>query len=120
MNVHVLVEKVKDKNFQKQVLESTLPVIVVFEKSCWGTAQIIKPIIEKIATEYSGKIKVLRYNIEENPVNWEYYRIEDVTTILVFNKGSVIYKTGVISIDEFRKIINPLLSKNINPQSNKL
>ena len=116
MNAHISIERIKDKNFQKQVLESTLPVMVVFEKSCWGTAHIIKPIIEKIAVEYSGKIKVLRYNLEENPVSSEYYRIEDVTTILVFNKGNVIYKTGVISIDEFRKILNSILSDTLNQQ----
>ena len=117
MKTCISVERVKDENFQKEVLESTLPVIVVFEKSCWGTAHIIKPIIEKIAIEYSGKIKVLRYNLEENPVNSEYYRIEDVTTILIFNKGNVVYKTGVVSIDEFRKIINSLLSDTLNSQS---
>lgn len=117
MNTHISVERVKDENFQKEVLESTLPVIVVFEKSCWGTAHIIKPIIEKIAAEYAGRIKVFRYNLEENPVNSEYYRIEDVTTILVFNKGDVIYKTGVISIDEFKKIINSLFTDTIYPQA---
>ena len=114
MNAHTAVETVKDENFQKQVLKNALPVIVVFEKSCWGAAHIIKPVIEKIAVEYSGKIKVFRYNLEENSVNSEYYKIEDSTTILVFNNGDVIYKTGIISIDEFKKIINPLLNGTLN------
>ena len=117
MNAQISVERVGDKNFQKQVLENVLPVIVVFEKSCWGTAHLIKPIIDKIAVEYSGKVKFFRYNLEENPANSEYYRVEDFTTILVFNKGNVIYKTGVISIGEFRKIINSLLKGNLNKQA---
>jgi thioredoxin 1 len=116
MNAQISVGRILDKNFQKQVLESTSPVIVIFEKSCWGTAHIIKPIMEKIAAEYSGKIKIFKYNLEENSVHSEYYRIEDVTTILIFNKGNVIYKTGVVSIDELRKIIKSLLGNTITSQ----
>jgi thioredoxin 1 len=117
MNTHIAVERVKDENFKKQVLDCALPVFVVFEKSCWGTAHIIKPIIEKIAADYSGRIRVFKYNLEENSANSEYYRIEDSTTILVFNKGNVIYKTGVISMDEFKKIIDSLLVDSFNQKS---
>jgi thioredoxin 1 len=115
MNDLVSVAKVNDENFQKQVIESSLPVIVVFEKSCWGTTHIMKPILDKIASDYSGMIKVFKYNLEENSITAAYYRIEDSTTILLFNEGSVIYKTGVISKEEIKKIIHSFLIDRHNP-----
>ncbi len=115
MNNHVSVATVNDENFHKKVIESTIPVIVVFEKSCWGTSHIMKSILEKVAIDYVNKIKILKYNMEQNSTTSDYYRIEDSTTILVFNKGNVIYKTGFISKEEFEKVINSILSDTLNP-----
>ena len=102
---HLPILTINDKDFQNQVIESHLPVIVVFEKSFWGTAYIMKPIIEKLATDYNNKIKFFKYNLEENTRISDFYRIENSTTILIFNKGNVIHKTGAISKGELNEII---------------
>ena len=109
---------VNDRNFKQQVIESTLPVIVVFKKSWWGTAQIMKPILEKIAKDYAGIIKVFKYNLDENSIISAYYRIDNSTTVLFFNKGDVMYKTGIISKDEFKKIIGSLLNEPLKSKQN--
>ena len=113
---------VNDRNFKQQVIESTLPVIVVFKKSWWGTAQIMKPILEKIAKDYAGIIKVFKYNLDENSSIFSiisaYYRIDNSTTVLFFNKGDVMYKTGIISKDEFKKIIGSLLNEPLKSKQN--
>ena len=109
---------VNDRNFKQQVIESTLPVIVVFKKSWWGTAQIMKPILEKIAKDYAGIIKVFKYNLAENSIISAYYRIDNSTTVLFFNKGDVMYKTGIISKDEFKKIIGSLLNEPLKSKQN--
>ena len=60
MNENISVVCVNDKNFKQQVIESALPVVVVFEKSWWGTAQIMKPITElKIVQPFFFLIKVM-------------------------------------------------------------
>ena len=104
------IAKIDDKGFQKQVLECSLPVIVVFEKTFWGTSYIMKPIMEGIAREYGDKIKIFKYNLEENSIISNNYRIENSTTILIFNEGNVIYKTGAIPKNEFTNLINSLFS----------
>lgn len=104
------IAKIDDKGFQKQVLECPLPVIVVFEKNFWGTSCIMKPIIEEIAKEYDDKIIIFKYNLEENSIIANNYRVENSTTILIFHKANVIYKTGVISKRELTNLINSLFS----------
>ena len=117
MSNHVSIATANDDNFQQKVLENPLPVIVVFEKSCWGTAQIMKPILERIAFDYAGKIKVYKYSMDQNLVISELYKIENSTTILLFSKGDVICKTGVISKMELQKIINSLLNETLKTTS---
>ena len=117
MNNYSPIIMVNDSTFQKQVIENSLPVIVVFEKSCWGTAQIMKPILERIAFDYAGKIKVYKYSMDQNLVISELYKIENSTTILLFSKGDVICKTGVISKMELQKIINSLLNETLKTTS---
>jgi len=102
-----MITSVNDGNFHEQVIENSLPVIVVFEKKCWGATHIMKPIIEKIASDYNDKIKVLKYDMDENSITSDIYRIENSITILVFNKGNVVGKTGVISKEELKKILTP-------------
>ena len=116
MSESISIACVNDTNFKQQIIESTLPVVVVFEKSWWGTAQIMKPILEKIAKDYAGVIKIFKYNLDENSNTSSYYRIENSTTVLFFNKGDVMYKTGIISKEEFKKIISSLLNESIKSQ----
>ena len=104
------VSRVSDTDFQKQVLESPTPAVVVFEKKCWGTAHIMRSTIEKISTEYLNKIKVFRYDLEENSSIAEYYRVENCISILIFNKGNVVDKTGFVSKEELEKLINTCLN----------
>jgi len=113
MSNSVPVLQVNDHNFQKQVVESSIPTIVVFEKKCWGTSHIMRSIIEKIVSEYINKIKVFKYDLEENSSTAEYYRIENCITILIFNKGNVVYRTGFVSKEELEKSIKSCL--NIDP-----
>ena len=116
MSESISIACVNDTNFKQQIIESTLPVVVVFEKSWWGTAQIMKPILEKIAQDYAGKIKVFKYNLDENSITSAYYRIENNTTVLFFHKGDVMYKTGIISKEEFKKIISSFLNEPLKSQ----
>ena len=103
-----------DNDFQRQVIESQLPVIVVFEKSFWGTAYIMKPIMEKLAADYIDKIKFFKYDLEENTRVSDFYRIVDSTTILIFNKGVLIYKTGAVSKEALNETIKLLFKDSFN------
>ena len=105
--------RVNDKDFKRQVIESSLPVVVVFERNCWGTTHLMHPIIENIASEFVNKVKVFKYDLDENSAISDFYRIENNITILIFNEGNIVNRTGVISREEFKNIINTCLNNSV-------
>lgn len=113
MSNSVPVLKINDRDFQKEVVESLVPTVVIFERKYWGTAQIMRAIIEKVAIEYGNKVNFFRYDLDENNVTAGHYRIMETITILVFIKGEVVCKTGFTSIQELRKIIDRYLENSV-------
>jgi thioredoxin 1 len=83
---------VTDSEFKREVLESDLPVLVDFWAAWCGPCQIVGPLVDKIAEEYEGKLKVLKLNVDENPQTPANYGIRAIPTLILFNKGEVVEK----------------------------
>ncbi len=81
--------EVSDANFQSEVLESDLPVIVDFWAAWCGPCRMVGPLVEEIATDYKGQVKVAKLNVDENRETASKYGIMSIPTILMFKKGSV-------------------------------
>ncbi len=81
--------EVSDANFQGEVLESELPVIVDFWAAWCGPCRMVGPIVEEIAKEYSGKVKVAKLNVDDNKETATKYGIMSIPTILMFEKGDI-------------------------------
>ena len=101
--------EVTDKDFGNKVLENPLPVIVIFERSCWGVTHIMKPILKKVTSSYAGKIEIYRYDMDKYSNVSGSYRVQGGLEILVFNKNTMVNKTGVVSANELKKIIEPII-----------
>lgn len=83
---------ITDSEFKKEVLESNIPVLVDFWASWCGPCQMMGPIVDRIAEEYEGKIKVFKLNVDENPQTPANYGIRAIPTLILFNKGEVVEK----------------------------
>lgn len=80
----------KDADYNAEVVESTLPVLVDFWATWCGPCQIMGPVIDTVAEEYEGKVKVMKCNVDENPVTPAKFGIRGIPTLLLFNKGEVV------------------------------
>lgn len=105
------VKHVTSQNFQKEVLESELPVIVDFWAEWCMPCRIVAPIFEELAEEYAEKMKFVKVNVDENPDIAAAFGISGIPTFLVFYKGKVIEKlVGAMPKEHFKKFIDKVLS----------
>lgn len=76
-------------NFEKEVLQSDKPVLVDFWAAWCGPCRMVAPVIDQIADEYAGKVKVGKVNVDEQSELSEKYRIMSIPTLMVFKNGAI-------------------------------
>ncbi|MBN2196919.1 MAG: thioredoxin [Polyangiaceae bacterium] len=81
-----------DLNFDKEVLQSSLPVLVDFSADWCGPCKALAPIVEQLAEEFGGKLKVGTVDVEQAPVIAGKYGVASLPTVLVFKAGAVAAK----------------------------
>ena len=83
-------KSVTDSNFDKEVIASTKPTVVDFWAEWCGPCKSISPIIEELAGEYEGKIKICKLNIDESPETPTKFNVRGIPTLLLFKNGAVV------------------------------
>jgi thioredoxin 1 len=81
--------QVSDKNFASEVLQSGLPVLVDFWATWCGPCRTIGPIVEDLAKEFSGRVKITKLNVDENPATPGQYGVRGIPTLILFKEGKV-------------------------------
>lgn len=76
-----------DQNFQQEVLQSKEPVLVDFWATWCGPCKMVKPVVEKLAKDYDGKVKVVEVDVDQNPQVSGQFGIMSIPTLMFFKNG---------------------------------
>ncbi len=98
---------VTDDSFDKEVLKSEQPVLVDYWAEWCGPCKMIAPILDDLAGEYGGKLKIAKLNIDDNPGTPPKYGIRGIPTLMLFKDGNVeATKVGAVSKSQLTAFID--------------
>jgi thioredoxin 1 len=102
-----------DDNFEKELGDSKIPVLVDFWANWCGPCRMISPIIEEIAEDYRDKVRVTKLNVDENPMATSRYGVRSIPTLIIFKDGEPAEKIiGAVPKRHIVEIIEGVLNKN--------
>jgi thioredoxin 1 len=102
-----LIAEVSDNSFADDVLKSSVPVLVDYWADWCGPCKAIAPIMNEVAEEYQGKLKVVKLNIDANPQTPTQYGIRGIPTLMLFKNGDMeAVKVGAVSKSQLSAFID--------------
>ncbi len=97
-----------DSNFDTDVLNSEVPVLVDFWAEWCGPCRMMSPTVDAIATDYAGRLKVGKLNVDENGAVAQRYQVRGIPMLLLFKGGKVVdQRVGAMGKTEVQKMIDP-------------
>ena len=104
------ISEVTDENFKTEILDSTVPALVDFWAAWCGPCRAIAPVVEELAGQYEGQVKIGKCNVDENPKIPGQYGIRAIPTLILFKNGTVAEQiTGAVSKTTLENAIKKVL-----------
>ncbi len=104
--------EVTDQNFDTEVLQAGMPVLVDFWAEWCGPCRMLAPTVEALAKEYAGKVKVAKVNVDQNIATASRYGIQGIPTLLLFKGGQV--REQLVGTQP-KSVVEKALTKHISP-----
>ncbi|WP_332248508.1 MULTISPECIES: thioredoxin [unclassified Desulfovibrio] len=102
-----MAEQVTDATFESLVLKSDLPVLLDFWAPWCGPCRAVGPIIDELAKEYEGKVRVVKMNVDENPATPTKFGIRAIPTLVVFKNGETVEQiTGAVTKVAMKELLD--------------
>ena len=101
---------IQEDTFDSEVIKSGTPVLVDFWAEWCGPCKMIAPVLEQIATEYQGRLRIAKVDVDSNQATAMRYGVRSIPTLMLFRNGVVeAQQVGMISKDNLKKILDAKL-----------
>ncbi|MBL8818389.1 MAG: thioredoxin [Planctomyces sp.] len=106
-----IVYRTSTSNFSRDVLQSEVPVLVDFYADWCGPCRMLSPILERLAGEFGGRIRIVKVNVDDEPQLAGQYSVNSIPTLMFVKSGQILGKSaGAPSEASLRQILNQLTS----------
>jgi thioredoxin 1 len=108
---------VTDATFEDEVIKSDLPVLVDFWAPWCGPCRMVGPILDKMAKEFAGQIRIAKVNTDENPGLSQAFQIRSIPTLMVVKSQTIIFsQPGALPEASIRSLIEQVIAFEVPPQ----
>ncbi|MDO4433513.1 MAG: thioredoxin TrxA [Alysiella sp.] len=98
---------VTDASFEQEVLQAELPVLLDFWAAWCGPCKMIAPVLDQLAEEYAGKVKIAKINVDDNQIVPAQFGVRGIPTLIVFKNGkAVATKVGALAKNQLASFID--------------
>jgi thioredoxin 1 len=105
---------VNDSNFDSEVLQSDLPILIDFWAPWCGPCKVVAPFMDDLAKDYAGRIRIVKFNVDEGKEFPSKFNVKGIPTLMVFRDGKpVIQLTGAVPKSAIQDMLNKVVKGDV-------